>query len=255
MSAGEDGGRPLSVLLCGGRKLRRECLAEFLELKGVPAQMIALENGGQDAAAALAGASAAAALAIIDAGEKSCSDPAVEKLFDDLRSAIPGIAIVVISDREDGSAVVDAIRLGARAYFPSSLDLKILVETLRFVQNGGTFVPPSALIGEYEPQRLPPAAVSAMRALGITGRELRVLELLQKGHSNKAIARELDIEEGTVKVHVHRILGKLNAHNRTEAALRALQMAEADGRPGLSRWADEPASPRRNLATRPDPVR
>jgi DNA-binding NarL/FixJ family response regulator len=62
---------------------------------------------------------------------------------------------------------------------------------------------------------------------GLTPSEQRVLELLKKGQPNKVIARELDIEETTVKVHVRRIMRKLNAANRTQAALVAQQMSGA----------------------------
>ena len=225
MSAVEPGGAPVTVLLCDERTLRRQCLAGLLELRGIRVRIPALENGGKTDGAAPAGEPAD--LAVIDIGEKACSHPGVKKILDDLQSTMPNVPIVVISDRDDGSAVADAMQLGARAYFPSSLDSKILVETLRFVQNGGTFVPLSALMGGHDRQRLPPAnGASAIETLGITGRELGVLELLQRGRSNKVIARELDIEEGTVKVHVHRILKKLHADNRTQAALLARQIAE-----------------------------
>ena len=57
--------------------------------------------------------------------------------------------------------------------------------------------------------------------------EQRVLELLRKGQPNKLIAPELNIEETTVKLHVRRIMKKLNAANRTQAALVAQQMTGA----------------------------
>lgn len=62
---------------------------------------------------------------------------------------------------------------------------------------------------------------------GLTPSEQRVLELLRQGKPNKVIARELDIEETTVKVHVRRIMKKLHAANRTQAALVAQEMAGA----------------------------
>jgi DNA-binding NarL/FixJ family response regulator len=62
---------------------------------------------------------------------------------------------------------------------------------------------------------------------GLTLSERRVLELLKKGKPNKVIARELNIEETTVKVHVRRIMRKLHAANRTQAALVAQRMAGA----------------------------
>ena len=69
-------------------------------------------------------------------------------------------------------------------------------------------------------------ARSKMETRSLTPSEQRVLELLRDGKPNKVIARELDIEETTVKVHVRRILKKLNAANRTQAALVAQHMAD-----------------------------
>jgi DNA-binding NarL/FixJ family response regulator len=68
-------------------------------------------------------------LAIIDTGERPRSHPGVNRSFDDLRSTLPSVPIVVISDREDGPAVIDAMQPGVRAYFPLSLDQKLLLET------------------------------------------------------------------------------------------------------------------------------
>jgi DNA-binding NarL/FixJ family response regulator len=228
MSAVDARGEGITVLLCDERTLRREVLARFLELSGIRVRIIALENAGKSEA--LTTPDEDVDLAIIDTGEKLCSHPGIRRIFDELLRELPGVPIVVVSDRLDRSAVVDAMQLGARAYFPSSLDPNILIETLRFVRNGGTFVPPSALMNGQAPQQLPQSTeAKAVETLGITGRELRVLELLQRGQSNKAIARELAIEEGTVKVHVHRILRKLHAHNRTQAALLARQLSNPDG--------------------------
>jgi DNA-binding CsgD family transcriptional regulator len=64
----------------------------------------------------------------------------------------------------------------------------------------------------------------AQAALGISGRELEVLELLAAGRSNKEIARQLAVSPNTVKTHVSRLLGKLQANRRTEAILRAREL-------------------------------
>jgi DNA-binding NarL/FixJ family response regulator len=62
----------------------------------------------------------------------------------------------------------------------------------------------------------------------LTEREKEVLQLLGKGLSNKAVSEALKIGEGTVKVHVSHILGKLNLTSRTEAALWAVQTGLAE---------------------------
>jgi DNA-binding NarL/FixJ family response regulator len=70
-------------------------------------------------------------------------------------------------------------------------------------------------------------AVSRTEMHGLTPGEQSVLELLKTGQPNKLIARALDIEETTVKVHVRRIMRKLNAANRTQAALAAQRITGA----------------------------
>ena len=63
----------------------------------------------------------------------------------------------------------------------------------------------------------------------LTPRELAVIDLLREGKPNKLIARQLDMQENTVKVHVRNILRKLNAANRTHAALVANRLLSLDG--------------------------
>jgi DNA-binding NarL/FixJ family response regulator len=227
MSAGKNG--RLSVLLFDQQALlRRLCFAQFLEVNGFRVRSVAVEDCGT-VERLLAPDDPAIDLVVIDTGDEGCRCATAQTIFECLHHHLPTVPIVVISDRHEWAHVAIALQLGARAYFPSSLDPKILIETLRFVRNGGTFVPPSVLMSAPEPRLPQSAEAKTMQLLGITERELRVLELLQKGQSNKIIARELDIEEGTVKVHVHRIMKKLNASNRTQAALLARQMVEATG--------------------------
>jgi DNA-binding NarL/FixJ family response regulator len=142
-----------------------------------------------------------------------------------IRDVLPAIPVVVISDREDWSAVLDALYMGVRAYFPSNLDPDILLETLLFVHRGGSFVPHHLVVDtSVHRGRTQSAEREQIGYRGLTPGEQRVLERLRRGQSNKVIARELKIEESTVKVHVRRIMKKLSAANRTQAALLAQQM-------------------------------
>lgn len=215
----------LTVGLVARRTLRGQCLARFLELSGVEVVIVPIDS---HAAARPIGPEAGIDVAIIDTAEHACSEPEIKAVFTRLTKLLPGVPVVVVSDRDGRAAVFEALRLGARAYVPSNLDPEILVETLRFVRKGGSFIPLDVLIslpGQRNGAR--PAAIDVSGSLGLTNGELRVLELLRKGQPNKLIARALDIEEGTVKVHVRRILKKLDATNRTEAALVAQQMMHA----------------------------
>ena len=112
----EAQGRQMTVLLCDERTLRRRCLAQFLELSGLRVRITALQNSDQGET--FAAPDEVVDVAIIDTGEKSCNHPEFGRIFDDLRRAVPSVPIMVVSDREDGSAVVEAMQIGARAYFP-----------------------------------------------------------------------------------------------------------------------------------------
>lgn len=223
MSAVEGGRASITVGLFDERALRRHCLARFLEVSGLRLRVVTANNGA--GAESLLSAAESIDLLIIDIGDRACREPSVRRIFDHLRRSDPNVPIVVVSDREERSAIIDAMSLGARAYFPSSLDPEMLVETLRYVQKGGTFIPPCALMNASEHGKPALAPADPIGPLGLTERERHVLELLQQGKSNKAIGRELQIEEGTVKVHVRRIMKKLHADNRTQAALLAQQFA------------------------------
>ena len=215
----------ITVALVGGRRFREQCLARFLEQSGVGIRICAVENLRED----LRRPDSAIDLAILDTGEHTCRDPGIRTIFACIDDALPSLPIVVVSDREGWSAALDALNGGARAYFPSTLDPSILLEALRLVQKGGTFIPFEVLSGvPVHRKRRQRDAVSRTEMHGLTPSEQGVLELLKTGQSNKVIARELDIEESTVKVHVRRIMRKLNAANRTQVALVAQRMADAD---------------------------
>jgi DNA-binding NarL/FixJ family response regulator len=219
-----DVGRSQLIALIARWTLRAQCLARFLELSGLHIRIVALENIRESPPDQIG----ALDLAIIDTGEHTCRDPDIRTSFASLRKAVPSVPIVVVSDREDWPAVMAALNLGARAYFPSSLDPDILIETLRFVQKGGTFIPIEVLINTPTHRKRPAGAADRRTEMrGLTPSEQRVLDLLKEGKANKVIARELGIEEATVKVHVRRIMKKLHAANRTQAALAAQQMAAA----------------------------
>jgi DNA-binding NarL/FixJ family response regulator len=213
-----------TVALVGGRRFREQCLARYLEMNGVRIVIGSVENLRES----LCSREGRIDLVVIDTGDHTCSDRSIAGILACLRDVLPDLPVVVVSDREDWSAVLDALCHAVRAYFPSSLDPEILLETLRFVQRGGTFVPAEVLInGRGRRNRSPRSETRRTEMRALTPSEQRVLELLREGKPNKVIARELDIEETTVKVHVRRIMKKLNAANRTQAALVAQQMAGA----------------------------
>jgi two-component system NarL family response regulator len=129
-----------------------------------------------------------------------------------LRTA-PEARVIVLTTFDGDEDIHRALRLGARAYLLKNAFSEELLAAIRAVHAGKRHVPP------------PVAARLAERPIGreLTAREVEVLELIARGRSNREIGEELSIAEGTVKAHVNSILGKLEAHDRTDAAMIALK--------------------------------
>jgi DNA-binding NarL/FixJ family response regulator len=139
--------------------------------------------------------------------------------FDKLPSTAP---VVVLSDADCPEAILDAFESGVRGYIPTTdTTLGLALEIVRLVRAGGTFVPPSGLALRRTGRRdLPPPSELAA-ADRFTPRQMAVLHHLKLGKANKSIARELEMSEATVKIHLRNIMKKMKAANRTEVACRA----------------------------------
>jgi DNA-binding NarL/FixJ family response regulator len=163
------------------------------------------------------------------------------------RDQLPNVPVVVIAEGDELSFVREVIGSGVRGYIPTSFDFAMFKEAIQFVAAGGTFVPASVLRGENgqmsevdETDRVVKHGTNEVIhqnsneiqerrvAASFTPRELTVISRLRDGKSNKLIARELTITEGTVKLYVRRIMKKLEVENRTQAALVAANMHLAE---------------------------
>jgi DNA-binding NarL/FixJ family response regulator len=140
-----------------------------------------------------------------------------------LTAARAGCRVIALTTFDDDETVFDALRAGAVGYLLKDVGSERLVEAIRAAARGESFLQPaiaSKVLAEFN--RLSRAAPApAELPEGLSERELEVLRLLARGASNKEIAAQLDIAEGTVKNHVTSILGKLGVDDRTRAALRA----------------------------------
>lgn len=126
--------------------------------------------------------------------------------------------VVIMSGHLPADQVRACIAAGARAYLPKTLDAPQFAAAIGFVLMGGTYVPAELL--QVASAEEPPRSAPSGREL--SGRELEVLEQIVAGASNKEIARKLEIQEVTVKLHANRIFGKLGVRNRSQAAVKAL---------------------------------
>ncbi|UEM22359.1 response regulator transcription factor [Skermanella mucosa] len=132
-----------------------------------------------------------------------------------MRERLPDVPVVIMSGGASHEDVRTAIDLGAQGFLPKTLTGPALVSAIRLIMAGEKFVPFGAVDAPaYE------AAEADGHAL-LTQREREVLQYLEKGWSNKEIARALELQEVTIKLHIRGICRKLGAKNRTQAALRA----------------------------------
>ncbi|WP_022963854.1 two-component system response regulator NarL [Halopseudomonas pelagia] len=127
--------------------------------------------------------------------------------------------IIMFTVSDDQSDVLEALRHGADGYLLKDMDPDALVEHVRLAARGKLALSPELTMVLAEALRERPKTQSQVQAANLTKREKDVLKLITKGLSNKMIARRLDIAEGTVKVHVKRLLNKLGMRSRTEAAV------------------------------------
>lgn len=126
------------------------------------------------------------------------------------------IIMLTVSDNDED--VVEAIRSGADGYLLKDMEPEEIVDKLREAALGKMVM--SAKLTEILANALRKPEKAGSRALAsLTSREHEILKLIAKGMSNKLIARELDISDGTVKVHVKHFLKKLNLRSRVEAAV------------------------------------
>jgi len=139
-----------------------------------------------------------------------------------LRHYCRDAAKIVIIGHVEGPLNQYAIQNGLRGVFPANLPLQIAIEALKWIRAGGVYVP--ANDGEQR------HSATTLEAL-FTSKQIKVIEGLKKGKSNKAIAYELNICESTVKVHVRAIMRKLECRSRTEVVFKVGELLEQKREP------------------------
>jgi two-component system nitrate/nitrite response regulator NarL len=132
--------------------------------------------------------------------------------------------VVMLTTSSDERDLVESLRSGAQGYLLKDMEPDQLVAALRDIVAGKTVVAPDlapVLARVVQGDSIAPAEEDLFARL--TPRENEILALLAEGQSNKVIARNLGISDGTVKLHVKSILRKLGIHSRVEAAVMAVE--------------------------------
>ncbi|WP_431856183.1 LuxR C-terminal-related transcriptional regulator [Azospirillum sp.] len=138
--------------------------------------------------------------------------------------AATGARIAVLADEMLDRSLSLALRAGADAYLNKSMSSESLLRALQLVMLGEVVYPThvaSLLIATANERPAPTRAAPSNNEL--SKREVQILRCLLAGQSNKAIARNLHITESTVKMHFKNVMRKINAQNRTQAAVWAIQ--------------------------------
>jgi DNA-binding NarL/FixJ family response regulator len=176
---------------------------------------------------------------VMSVGRQSAIKAPLCEELRDLRGALASTPVIILSDRDQPEEIVAAFEKGVRGYVPTNLEPQLVVDAIRMVLAGGTFVPAEAIMRLHRKVQAasrqdscPQLDVPVAHRDGNPGhwppRQLAVLNLLIQAKPNKEIAHVLAMEESTVKVHVRHIMRKLGALNRTQAALCARRLGFSD---------------------------
>ena len=142
--------------------------------------------------------------------------PAVQAIVE----AVPGLRIVALAVADEDDQVLACAEAGVAGYVPRAASLEDLVAVIQSVTRGETICSPRVAASLLRRVAMLAAGRAGLPLAVLTGREREILRLIDRGLSNKEIARDLGIEVATVKNHVHNILEKLKVHRRGEAAAR-----------------------------------
>jgi DNA-binding NarL/FixJ family response regulator len=207
----------MNLLLADDHDLVRDSLKVFIERDASGMTVTAV--GSLDAAIEAA-SSAAVDVAVLD-----LRMPGMDGLegLGRFRTAHPRVPVVIMSGQARPQDVREAVAAGASGFVPKSSSALALVNAVRLVLSGERFFPPEQLMDAPDDQ-------SSGASAAFTRRERDVLACLVQGQSNKEIARALDLQEVTVKLHLRSVFRKLGVKSRTQAVLAAVERGLASQR-------------------------
>jgi DNA-binding NarL/FixJ family response regulator len=140
-----------------------------------------------------------------------------------VKQELPDTKVIIITLFEDPNYLFQALKAGAAGYLLKDASQRDMLSAIRHVLNGGVLLTP-----ELSMQLMRNLAGTATQAAApvepLTKREREVLALLAQGQTNREIAQRLHVSVGTAKIHVEHIIAKLDAADRTNAAVRAFEL-------------------------------
>lgn len=204
----------MKLILADDHTLFRNGLALLLNAQCAGCEI--WEGDSLDAALAEAQAHPDVDVALLDLNMPGMAGVQGIRRFVELHPTLP---LVILTGADEPQQIQEVISAGATGFIPKSSTPAVMLSAIQLVLAGGTYLPPQMLASASDSAPIP--AISTVREQAktqLTERQLQVLRQLAAGKPNKAICRELNIEEGTVKAHIATIFRVLDVANRTEAA-------------------------------------
>jgi DNA-binding NarL/FixJ family response regulator len=214
-------GESIRVLLVDDQKLMREGLRVLLELE--PDIEVAGEAADGDA---VLESYAALQPDIVLMDIRMPGMDGVEATWR-LRGRWPEARVIILTTFDDDEYVFEGLRAGASGYLLKDVSGAELAEAVRTVAAGGALIEPSVarkVVAEFARLAPPVRSVESSLPDPLSEREREILQLLVHGLSNREIAKQLSLAEGTVKNYVSSILQKMGVRDRTQAAVRAREL-------------------------------
>jgi DNA-binding NarL/FixJ family response regulator len=208
---------PVRVLLVDDQALFREALAVLL---GVRDDVVVVGEAGDGDEALRRAAETRPDVVLMDLRMPVLDGIAATRR---LRAEQPGVRVIALTTFDDDADVFAALRAGAVGYLLKDVASARLVEAVLAAARGESVLQPSVaakVVARVAELPDVPAPRPQPLVVPLSQRELDVLRLLARGHSNREIAAGLFLAEGTVKNHVTTVLAKLGVRDRTQAALR-----------------------------------
>ena len=213
---------PINVFLIDANKLFREGMKRLFE--GTPFNVVGEAGSLREGLSAL-GTGTNPDLILIDL--PSGADEEVDAMRT-LRENHPSIRIVILTNDLETRRLSAALGAGAGGYLLKDIACEALMQSLKLVMMGEKVIPTHLAELLVSGRTEDMGAELPTRRKGLSQREVQILRCLLNGNSNKMIANHLNITEATVKVHLKSLLRKINASNRTQAAIWALNNGIGD---------------------------
>ena len=230
----------MKLLIADDHSLFREAMAMYVERTSPEAEVLLAKDLGE-------------AIESVERGEKApdlvmldLNMPGMDGLegFKRFRTKFPGVPVALLSGVAEPEDVQKAMDLGAVGFFPKTLSGRALLKAIELVLLGEKYIPVDTATGGLMPSYYGPAPMNTREQTRrlpfrvdpelpspaipqgphLTAREREVLSALCRGKTNKDIARDLELQPVTVKLHVRGVCRKLGVTNRTQAVVKAFEL-------------------------------